>query len=181
VHTLARLSDRTILQRGFRPFFVLAAAYGCVYVPIWLVVLSGMGPMPGWNDPITWHAHEMLFGMVVAAIAGFLLTSVPVWTQRPPVVGTRLAILVGLWLFGRAAMLLAGVVPPLVARRRVPAALAGAHAVARRRSGATSASRRPARARTRQRDASAGRSATPSCRRASRCAASSTQWRSCWW
>lgn len=114
VSTSATIFDATILQRGFRPFFLLAAAWGCVYVPIWLIVLGGIGPAPGWNDPITWHAHEMLFGMVAAAIAGFLLTSVPVWTQTPPVVGVHLAILVALWGLGRAALLLAGVVPPLV-------------------------------------------------------------------
>jgi uncharacterized protein involved in response to NO len=115
VHTPADPSAAAILQRGFRPFFLLAAAYGCVYVPLWLGVLGGLGPAPGWNDPITWHAHEMLFGMVAAAIAGFLLTSVPVWTQTPPVVGAQLASLVVLWSLGRHALLLAGVVPPLLA------------------------------------------------------------------
>lgn len=104
-----------ILGRGFRPFFLLAAAYACVYVPIWLAVLGGLGAAPGWNDPIAWHAHEMLFGMVAAAIAGFLLTSVPVWTQTSPVVGARLAALVALWALGRVALLLVGAVPPLVA------------------------------------------------------------------
>jgi uncharacterized protein involved in response to NO len=53
----------------------------------------------------------MLFGFVAAAIAGFLLTSVPVWTGRPPLVGARLAALAALWLAGRAAMLLAGSLP----------------------------------------------------------------------
>lgn len=112
--TPAPPAPATILQRGFRPFFLLAATYGCFYVPLWLAVLGGLGPAPGWNDPITWHAHEMLFGMVAAAIAGFLLTSVPVWTGTPPVVGMRLAILVVLWSVGRAALLLAGVIPPVV-------------------------------------------------------------------
>jgi uncharacterized protein involved in response to NO len=114
VHASPQSPGATILQRGFRPFFLLAAAWGCVYVPIWLAVLGGIGPAPGWNDPITWHAHEMLFGMVAAAIAGFLLTSVPVWTQTPPVIGARLALLVALWALGRVAMLLAGSVPPVV-------------------------------------------------------------------
>lgn len=104
----------TILGRGFRPFFLLAGAYACVYVPIWLAVLGGLGAAPGWNDPITWHAHEMLFGVVAAAIAGFLLTSVPVWTQTSPVVGARLAALVAVWALGRLALLLPALAPPLV-------------------------------------------------------------------
>ena len=30
--------------------------------------------IPSRFDPLTWHIHEMLFGFVMAAIAGFLLT-----------------------------------------------------------------------------------------------------------
>jgi uncharacterized protein involved in response to NO len=59
----------------------------------------------------------MLFGFAAAAIAGFLLTSVPVWTERPPVVGVRLAGLAALWLAGRIALALPG---------RLPAALVAA-------------------------------------------------------
>ncbi len=36
--------------------------------------------MPSRFDPLTWHIHEMLFGFVMAAIAGFLLTAIPNWT-----------------------------------------------------------------------------------------------------
>jgi uncharacterized protein involved in response to NO len=58
----------------------------------------------------------MLFGFGAAAIAGFLTTSVPVWTETGPVIGARLGALVALWLAGRVAMLLAGALPaPLVA------------------------------------------------------------------
>src|SRR5690606_35282704 len=51
-----------------------------------------------------WHGHEMLFGFVAAAIAGFLLTAVPTWTASAPVAGGRLAALAALWLAGRAVM-----------------------------------------------------------------------------
>jgi len=52
-----------------------------------------------------WHAHEMLFGFVGAAVAGFLLTAVPNWTGRPPLSGLPLLGLLVLWAAGRAAML----------------------------------------------------------------------------
>jgi uncharacterized protein involved in response to NO len=46
-----------------------------------------------------------LFGYTGGVVVGFLLTAVPNWTGRLPVVGTPLALLFGLWLAGRAAML----------------------------------------------------------------------------
>jgi uncharacterized protein involved in response to NO len=100
-----------VFARGFRPFFLLAALWAAVSIPLWLAVLHGGLPAPGWNAPILWHAHEMLFGFGSAAIAGFLLTSVPVWTATPAVAGPRLAALAGLWLVGRIAMLAAGRAP----------------------------------------------------------------------
>ncbi len=48
-----------------------------------------------------WHQHEMLFGFLSAAIAGFLLTAVCVWTQTERTHGIRLALLWGVWLTGR--------------------------------------------------------------------------------
>jgi uncharacterized protein involved in response to NO len=58
-----------------------------------------------------WHGHEMIFGVVAAAIAGFLLTAVPVWTGRPALAGGPLAALFGLWAAGRVAFLAAGALP----------------------------------------------------------------------
>jgi uncharacterized protein involved in response to NO len=43
----------------------------------------------------------MLFGLVMAAVAGFLLTAIPNWTNRLPVRSYPLALLTGLWLLGR--------------------------------------------------------------------------------
>jgi uncharacterized protein involved in response to NO len=54
--------------------------------------------------PVAWHAHEMLFGYATAALAGFLLTTIPNWTGRLPVSGFSLLGLVLLWLAGRLAM-----------------------------------------------------------------------------
>ena len=98
--------------RGFRPFFLFGALYASVGVPFWITVWRGLLPAPGWLWPSAWHAHEMLFGVVAAAIAGFLLTSVPVWTSTTAVSGGPLAALFGLWLAGRLAMAGAGHLPP---------------------------------------------------------------------
>ena len=78
---------------------------------LWLGMLWGVAPLPSWPNPISWHAHEMLFGFGGAAVAGFLTTSVPVWTGRPPLTGWRLGGLAGLWLAGRAAVFFAGSLP----------------------------------------------------------------------
>ena len=96
---------------GFRPFFLLVGLEGCAAVALWLCVLAGWVPAPAWLTPSLWHAHEMLFGVVAAAIAGFLLTAVPNWTGAPPVRGPALAGLAGLWLAGRVSMALAGPLP----------------------------------------------------------------------
>lgn len=91
---------------GFRPFFLGAAIWAVVAVPLWLWVHLG-GPGGGASIDRDWHLHEMLFGYVGGVIAGFLLTAVPNWTGRLPVIGAPLAGLAGLWLAGRAAMLVA--------------------------------------------------------------------------
>ena len=97
--------------RGFRPFFLAAALYASVVLPFWIAVWGGVAPAAAWLWPAAWHAHEMLFGVVAAAIAGFLLTSVPVWTGRPALTGGRLAALFAVWLAGRLAMVGAGHLP----------------------------------------------------------------------
>lgn len=86
---------------GFRPFFLVAAAWAVVSVVIWLAAFEGYATIPSVFDPFVWHAHEMIFGFVGAAIAGFLLTAVAAWTGRPPVRGAPLALLLFLWALGR--------------------------------------------------------------------------------
>jgi len=100
-----------LFGRGFRPFFLLTGIQAVIAVGVWLSVLRGTGPMPDWPSAIAWHAHEMIFGFAAAAIAGFLLTSVPVWTGRPALAGIRLAALAGLWLVGRFAVFFTSALP----------------------------------------------------------------------
>src|SRR5262245_2637959 len=91
------------LSYGFRPFFLLGAAFAATAIQLWIIMLAlGVAPAGPFHG-IRWHAHELIFGYLAAIIAGFALTAVPNWTGRLPLSGLPLAGLVGLWLAGRFA------------------------------------------------------------------------------
>jgi uncharacterized protein involved in response to NO len=96
----------TILAAGFRPFFLVAALWAALAIPLWLALFSGEAVLPSALPPAVWHAHEMVFGYAAATVAGFLLTAIPNWTGRMPLQGAPLALLVLLWAVGRAGVLL---------------------------------------------------------------------------
>jgi uncharacterized protein involved in response to NO len=54
--------------------------------------------------PGNWHVHEMVFGFLPAVITGFVLTAIPNWSERAPIRGTYLALLLTLWLAGRVVI-----------------------------------------------------------------------------
>jgi uncharacterized protein involved in response to NO len=97
-----------LLSYGFRPFFLFAGLWAAFSMGFWLVLLAGRAPLPLAFAPTDWHVHAFVFGYLSAVIAGFLLTAVPNWTGRLPVVGWPLAGLVGLWGLGRFAVLFGG-------------------------------------------------------------------------
>lgn len=103
-----------VLSYGFRPFFFLAGGWAALAMGLWVAMLSGHEPLPTRLDPLTWHAHEFVFGYVSAVVTGFLLTAVPNWTGRLPVVGWPLGGLVGLWIIGRLAIALSARLPESV-------------------------------------------------------------------
>lgn len=106
---------------AFRPFFIAASLWAAIAVSLWMaVLLTGRTP-PSRFDPLSWHIHEMLFGFVPAAIAGFLFTAIPTWTGRPALQGARLAGLLGLWILGRLACLWSARLPWSVAAGVDPA------------------------------------------------------------
>jgi uncharacterized protein involved in response to NO len=90
-----------LFSMGFRPFFLAAAIWAALAVPLWMVGFFGW--LPEINRD--WHVHEMLFGYLSSVIAGFLLTAIPNWTGRLPVMGASLFLLFSLWCVGRLAML----------------------------------------------------------------------------
>lgn len=103
-----------LLAKGFRPFFLLAAAFATSAVPLWLVILAGRFDPGSYFGATYWHAHEMVFGFTIAVLAGFLLTAVSNWTELPTATGPALGALAVLWLAGRAVVLFASELPPAI-------------------------------------------------------------------
>lgn len=99
-----------LFSYGFRPFFLLAGIWAPLALALSVEMINGRVHLPTAFDPLTWHHHELLFGFVAAAIAGFLLTAIPNWTGRLPVAGWPLAGLAALWLAGRAAIATSAVI-----------------------------------------------------------------------
>ncbi|MFQ5764285.1 MAG: NnrS family protein [Rhodospirillales bacterium] len=98
-----------VLAEGFRPFFLFAGLWALVALPLSVVTIQGRIELPSAFGAVSWHYHEMLFGFVAAAIAGFLLTAIPNWTGRLPLQGMPLLGLVSLWLAGRAGVAFSGI------------------------------------------------------------------------
>ena len=98
---IGKVKGFSIFSYGFRPFFLASSIYAILPLIPWLFYLLG------WFQPniaiATWHAHEMLFGFVGAGISGFLLTSLPKWTNTAPLTGKGLKLFFGFWLAGRLA------------------------------------------------------------------------------
>lgn len=92
-------------QSGFRPFFVLAPLVATVALAGWLALLHGVVVARGSMTGVDLHVHEMAFGFVAAVIAGFLLTAVKNWTGRTPASPRMLALVVVLFVVGRAAVI----------------------------------------------------------------------------
>lgn len=97
-----------LFSYGFRPFFLFGPLFALLAMINWLLVLGGGGLEPAGLGALEWHIHEMLFGYPSALIAGFLLTAVPNWTGRLPVIGWPLLTLALIWVLGRVAMLFVG-------------------------------------------------------------------------
>jgi len=100
------------LELGFRPFFLGAAGFAVLSVFIWMGVFVFGWPLRlDGLPPVEWHAHEMIYGYTMAVIAGFLLTAIRNWTDRPTLSGAPLLLLFLLWAAGRIVPLLGGAAP----------------------------------------------------------------------
>ena len=96
---------------GFRPFFLGAALFAGVVIPVWILVFAGVGHSGFLYPARDWHVHEMVFGFLPAVITGFLLTAIPNWTDRPPIRGYELMLLFTMWLAGRLLIAIPGFTP----------------------------------------------------------------------
>lgn len=105
----------TFFAAGFRPFFLSAALWAAVGLPLSIAYFEAAAELPTRFSLSLWHSHEMAFGFDGAVVAGFLLTAIPNWTGRMPLQGAPLAGLVALWLLGRIAVLVSATMPAPVA------------------------------------------------------------------
>jgi len=96
-----------VLRLGFRPFYLGAAAFAALAVPLWVAIVLGHVSVPLALPPLLWHAHEMLFGFAAAVIVGFLLTAGKAWTGLATPRGPVLGALALLWLAARVAAVVA--------------------------------------------------------------------------
>lgn len=100
-----------VFAYGFRPFFLLAGLFAAGSIAAWIWLFPrGVTPMSS-LVPQLWHGHEMIFGFIAAAIAGFLLTAVPNWTGEKGLAGRPLIVLTALWLAGRVAFAIGDALP----------------------------------------------------------------------
>ena len=98
-------TGHAVFSQGFRPFFLLAGIWAIVALALSFGMFRGWIALPTAFGVVDWHYHEMLFGYIAAAIAGFLLTAIPNWTGGLPLQGAPLIGLVLLWIAGRVAVM----------------------------------------------------------------------------
>ena len=97
-----------LFELGFRPFFLAAGIFAVVSMLLWMLMyqFSVSLPVGGSLSPVTWHAHEMIYGYAMAVVAGFLLTAVSNWTGIRTWHGAPLVTLLACWVVARLAWIL---------------------------------------------------------------------------
>jgi uncharacterized protein involved in response to NO len=104
-----------LLNLGFRPFFSGAAVFALGAMSLWMGLTVFHWQWPGVGPaPVTWHAHEMIFGYGMAVVAGFLLTAVKNWTGLQTLHRIPLLLLFLLWIAGRVLVFLGESIPLMV-------------------------------------------------------------------
>lgn len=96
-----RPSTNPWLIEGLRLFFPVAACHAVLLPLVWVGLFAFSLPFACAIPMSQWHAHEMIFGAYGAALAGFLTSAVPEWTDTRPRRGRALLLLLFLWLPGR--------------------------------------------------------------------------------
>lgn len=103
---LSDIPRHPLLVEGLLLFFPAAALHAMASPLIWVTLFGFALPFTHAIPAHQWHAHEMIFGTYGAALAGFLSSAVPEWTDTAPRRGRALLLLLGLWLPGRIIGLL---------------------------------------------------------------------------
>lgn len=94
-----------LLSEGLFLFFPAAALHAVLSPLVWVTLFQFAPPLLRTIPAGQWHAHEMIFGTFGAALAGFLTSAVPEWTDTRPREGRALLALLFLWLPGRVVSL----------------------------------------------------------------------------
>lgn len=108
----------------WRVFLPLAAVWGATVIALTVAARRGLWGPPGPWDLARWHAHEMIFGHVLAGFAGVLLTALPRWTGCAPLPPATVLVLAAIWTAGRAAAIADPTGAALLLSPLFPAALA---------------------------------------------------------
>ncbi len=109
------MKSPVLFSVGFRPWFLLFLAGGGLMFTAWglswliapmslHINLELLPVLMDWR----WHAHEMIYGLGVALLAGFLLTAVQNWTGIKPLPPIGLLATSVVWLCARGAFMIFG-------------------------------------------------------------------------
>ncbi|OZB75773.1 MAG: hypothetical protein B7X28_01860 [Halothiobacillus sp. 13-55-253] len=109
------MKSPVLFSIGFRPWFLLFLVSGGLMFSAWglpwLITSTGLHinielfpALMDWR----WHAHEMIYGLGFALLAGFLLTAVQNWTGRRPLPPIGLFVTTAIWLCARGTFLFFG-------------------------------------------------------------------------
>lgn len=103
-----------LLTIGFRAWFLTLLISGSLLFTAW--GWTWLAAAEGIHQPTLlavtadwrWHAHEMIFGLGVALLGGFLLTAVQNWTGLRPLRPSWLLLSILLWISARISLILGG-------------------------------------------------------------------------
>ena len=96
--------SRPLFAIGFRPFYSLAVVFAVAVTLFWLASFTGRLQVGTYLQGVFWHSHEMMFGYIVAVMAGFLFTAVRNWTGLPTPSGIVLGGIAVLWIVARVLL-----------------------------------------------------------------------------
>lgn len=109
----AGIESRPLFSCPFRAMFLATAAWAAIGIALSGVAFSFglvLPAVPG--GTLIWHAHELMFGIGLAAIAGFVLTAVPEFTDTAPYEARVSLAIVTAWIAVRVAFWLSPVFGP---------------------------------------------------------------------
>ncbi|GIW22649.1 MAG: heme transporter CcmB [Candidatus Sericytochromatia bacterium] len=95
------IPTKSLWQIAFRPFFLFGSIYSIFIVYFWISFYSGNFKINNYYNVVNWHAHEMIFGFVIAIVTGFIFTASANWTAKEPLKFFRLKLLFFFWIVPR--------------------------------------------------------------------------------